>query len=231
MDDELKEEIDKQMLELKKMKERLGKKSVPTKKTNKKNDTVLIKKREIYEEEYKPKIKTDPISKYLGEDDQEEYEPEQPRTQSDKMEKQNINKIRQKDKNFIHKRIAAQEVNGWVRKGIIISVMNIVGLLVFYMLLILGTGLAITVVMFGLIIADAYFLMRFRKHQIYLIRRYNVVVQGGFFSTGRIPKIRRYNPRGRRFQERPQDYDDYEEERSRKYEREKMYEDKEEEEW
>jgi hypothetical protein len=140
------------------------------------------------QEEEQEEESADPVSRYLG------------------GGKKKIEQIRKEDKDFIHKRIAAQEVLRWVKKGTFLFTMNIIGFFVFYLMIVMGAGVMIDVIMVVMVIINAFFLVQMRKHQIYLTRRYNIQTQRGFLSGMGIPKIRRYNPRGPQFQQRPRDF-------------------------
>jgi hypothetical protein len=191
--DDLDKEIDERMRELSQMKQRIERKRTGEAET--KHIVTPIKIKRTYEEEYEPKKEvknTDPVTKYLGGGDEK------------------IEQIKQQDKDFVHKRIAAQEVYKWVKKGVFIFAMNIIGFFMFYMFVIIGAGLLIDIIMIAMVILNAFFLMQMRRHQIYLTRKYNIQTQRGLLSGMGIPKIRRYNPRGPKFQQNPQDlqYDD-----------------------
>lgn len=199
------EEIMKQIEALKKRME--GKadkgKKLPTKI---KVSRVTTEKRDYYEE---PKKEVDPVSKFLGSEgtppdrlpgDQSESAP----PDATPGESYGGQQEKKPSKNYVSKKIAANEVHVWLKKGISLFTGNIVGLLVFYFLINLGIALVADIVMFALVGLNAYFLMIFRKKQIYLQRTYNLAVQRTMFSGMKIPKARQWNQRGPGFNENPQ---------------------------
>lgn len=194
MDDEM-EDIKKKLAELDELKKRIeGKANKPVERNKQiKVSRVTTEKRDYYED---PKEEVDPVSKYLGGDS---VPSDGPPGRTSGMEQ-----IKKQDKDFIHKRIAAQEVSKYLRQGVFFLVMNIIGFFAFYMMIVLRSGLLIDIVMFAMIMANAIFLFKFRRQELYLIRKYNIQVQGNLFSGMNIPKVRRYNPRGPRFMQNPQ---------------------------
>jgi hypothetical protein len=199
MSDEM-DEINKQMKELEALKKRIEEKvDVEDRPPKPKKQVKPIKVRRTYEEEYeKDDPEVDPVSKYLGTPQQQP--PQQP------QQAQGIQQVKKQDKNFVHKRIAAQEVNKWIRKGVFIFMMNVIGFFVFYMMIVIRSGLLIDITMIAMVIVNCFFLASFRKHQLYLTRKYNIQTQGNFLVGGKIPTIRRYKPRQQQYQQPPQQY-------------------------
>jgi len=195
------EDILKQIEELKKRMEKKESQPVDRKKQIKVH-RVTTEKRDYYEEPKKEEP-VDPVSKYLGGDSATPNNaPGAPHGGQQQ---------KKPSKDYIHKRIAANEVHIWLNKSLTLFLVNIVGLMVFYFLLNLAMALVADVVMFALVGINAFFLMTFRKHQIYLQRRYNITPKRGMFSGMGIPKQRQWNQRGPNYNENPQQqqYEDY----------------------
>ena len=73
--------------------------------------------------------------------------------------------------------------------------MDIVGFFIFYMMIVLRSGLLIDITMMSLVVVNAFFLMSFRKQQIYLTRKYNIQAQGNFLLANMIPQKRQWKQR------------------------------------
>jgi hypothetical protein len=161
----------------------------------------------------------DPVDMYLNKDevfpDQTDEQPQQDEyaeTQSNnRFDQQGIQRARKQDSQFIHKRIAAQEVLRWLKMSVLLLTMNIVVVFVLYLFAIMLLYLIVDIVIVAAVIFDGFYLMRMRKQQQYLQKKYNIQRQpsmlGGGFRRG-APQYRQQQRPQQRQQQTQQDFYD-----------------------
>jgi Ca2+-dependent lipid-binding protein len=151
-----------------------------------------------------PAREIDPVDRYLNPDRKEEQLNEEQQEADAQFDEEEIRQVKKQDGEFIHKRIAAQEILRWLKISILLMTMNIIGFFVMYFLFTLWMVLIADIAMVAVIIFDGFYLMRMRKHQQYLINKYNIQRQPSMFSgmSKRAPQEYRQQQRPPRQQQR-----------------------------
>ena len=159
----------------------------------------------------------DPVDRYLNPDevfpdpaDEQQFDREQGEAEA-KFDHEEVRRVKQQDSNFIHKRIAAQEILKWMKTSIMLLTLNIISFFVFYMFFSIFLVLFADIVLVFAVIFDGFFLMKMRKHSAYLQQKYNIQRQPSMFGGAGVrtapPQYRQQRAPQRQQQGYPNDYD------------------------